>query len=174
MVSSANALTVTRNTSYSSSQVAGGGAGMCLSGSTLGRTSSGRASSKTLSSACSSPVSSGRGAELRPPGSVSRKVSLSSASVVNQSGACSCPGASGCVAELGLYASSLKGKARQCREVSFSELFDRCMSPYQRVAHVSDSVKRLWSTQIRDMHAVMNSCGSMRGVVMQENHLGCM
>ena len=60
---------------------------------------------------------------------------------------------------MGLSASSLKDKARQCREVSFSGLFDRCMSPSQRVAHVSDTVERLLSTQTRDMHAVMNSCG---------------
>ena len=49
MVSSASALKVTRSTSYSSPHVAGGGAGMCLSGSTLGRTSSGRASSGVCS-----------------------------------------------------------------------------------------------------------------------------
>ena len=115
---------------------AGGGAGMC-------RASSGRASSKTLSSACSSPVASGRGAPLPPPGSVLRRGSPSSASTVTQRGACSSPGVSGRGAEFGRSASSLDGKARHCSEVSFSELFDRCMSPSQRVAHVSDSVARL-------------------------------
>ena len=112
MVSCASASTMTP-------EVAGGGAEMC-------RTSFGRAPSKTLSSACSSPGASGRGAPLRPPGSVLRRVSPSTASTVTQSGACSSPGASGCGAELGLSASALKG-----RELSFSELFDRCMSPSQ-------------------------------------------
>ena len=45
------------------------------------------------------------------------------------------------------------------------------MSPSQRVAHVSDSVALL-STQTRDMHAVMNSCGSVHGVVMHDNSSG--
>ena len=81
-------------------------------------------------------------------------------------------GASGCGAEIGLSASSLKGKARQCSDVSFSALFDRCMSPSQRVAHVSDTVARLLTTQTRDMHASMNSCGSMHGAVMHENSFG--
>ena len=67
-------------------------------------------------------------------------------------------GSSGRGAELRLSASALKGKARKCSEVSFSELFVRCMSPPQRVAHVSDSVARLSSTHTRDMHVDMNSC----------------
>ena len=53
--------------------------------------------------------------------------------------------------------------------MSFSSLFDRCMSPSQRVAHVSDSVARLLTTPTRDMHASMNSCGSMHGAVMHDN-----
>ena len=57
--------------------------------------------------------------------------------------ACSSRGASGRGAD---SASALQGKARKCSEVSFSE-FERCMSPSQRVAHVSDSVARLLSTQ---------------------------
>ena len=163
MVSSARALMVTQSNAYSSPEAAGCGAGMC-------RTSSGRASSKTLSSACSSPVASGRGAALRPPGSVLRRGSPSSVSTMTQSGACSSPGASGRGAELGRSASALQGKARKCSEVSFSELFDRCMSPSQRVAHVSDCVTSLLSTPTRDMH--INSCGSMHGSVMHDNSSG--
>ena len=51
--------------------------------------------------------------------------------------------------------------------MSFSALFDRCMSPSHRVPHVSDSVARLLTT--RDMHVSMNSCGSMHGPVMHDN-----
>ena len=69
---------------------------------------------------------------------------------------------------------SASAEARKCSEGSISALFDRCMSPSQRVAHVSDSVARLLSTQTRDMHAVMNSCGSMHGVVMHDNSFWCM
>ena len=47
----------------------------------------------------------------------------------------------------------------------FSELFDRCMSPSQRVAHVSDSAARL-------LHAVMSSCGSMHGAVIHDDSFG--
>ena len=54
--------------------------------------------------------------------------------------------------------------------LSFSSLFVRCMSPSQRVAHVSDSVTRLLTTPTRDMH--MNSCGSMHGSVMHDNSSG--
>ena len=43
------------------------------------------------------------------------------------------------------------------------------MSQSQRVAHVSDSVARLLSTQTRDMHVVMNSRGSVHGGVMHDN-----
>ena len=46
------------------------------------------------------------------------------------------------------------------------------MSPSQRVAHVSDSVARLLTTQTRNMHASMNSCGSMHGAVMHDNSSG--
>ena len=67
----------------------------------------------------------------------------------------------GCGAELGRSAWALKSKARKCREVSFSELFDRCMSPSQRVEHVSNSVARL-----------LNRRGSMHGVVMHDNPFG--
>ena len=81
---------------------------------------------------------------------------------MTQSGACSSPGASGRGAEL--------GKARKCRDVSFSSLFDRCMSPSQRVAHVSDSVTRLLTTPRRDMH--MNSCGSVHGGGVHDNSSG--
>ena len=62
---------------------------------------------------------------------------------------------------------SASSEARKCRDVSFSSLFARCMSPSQRVAHVSDSVTRLLTTPTRDMH--MNSCGSMLGSVMHDN-----
>ena len=62
----------------------------------------------------------------------------------------------------------MKGKARQSCDVPFSSLSYRCMSPSQRVAHVSDSVQRLLTTQTRDMHASMNSCGSMHGAVMHD------
>ena len=62
---------------------------------------------------------------------------------------------------------SASAEARKCRDVSFSSLFVRCMSPSQRVAHVSDSVTRLLTTPTRDMH--MNSCGSMHGSVMHDN-----
>ena len=72
----------------------------------------------------------------------------------------------GCGAET--QASSLKGKARRSSDVPFSSLFERCMSPSQRVAHVSDSVARLLTTQTRDMHASMISCGSMHGAVMHD------
>ena len=163
MVSSAPALMVTQCNAYSSPEAAGCGAGMC-------RTSSGRASSKTLSSACSSPVASGRDAALRPSGSVLRRGSPSSVLTMTQSGACSSPVASGRGAELGRSVSALQGKARKCSEVSFSELFDRCMSPSQRVAHVSDCVTSLLSTPTRDMH--INSCGSMHGSVMHDNSSG--
>ena len=163
MVSSARALMVTQCNAYSSPEAAGCGTGMC-------RTSSGRASSKSLSSACSSPVASGRSAALRPPGSVLRRGSSSSVSTMTQSGACSSPGASRRGAELGRSVSALQGKARKCSEVSFSELFDRCMSPSQRVAHVSDCVTSLLSTPTRDMH--INSCGSMHGGVMHDNSSG--
>ena len=61
-------------------------------------------------------------------------------------------------------------QARKCRDASFSSLFVRCMSPSQRVAHVSDSVTRLLTTPTRDMH--MNSCGSMHGSVMHDNSSG--
>ena len=44
------------------------------------------------------------------------------------------------------------------------------MSPFQRVAHVSDSVTRLLTTPTRDMH--MNSCGSMHGSVVHDNSSG--
>ena len=54
---------------------------------------------------------------------------------------------------------SVSAKARKCGEGSFSALFDRRVSPCQRVARASDSVARLLSTQTRDTHAVMNSCG---------------
>ena len=46
------------------------------------------------------------------------------------------------------------------------------MSPSQRVAHVFDSVARLLTTQTRNMHASMNSCGSMNGAVMHDNSSG--
>ena len=163
MVSSARALMVTQCNAYSSPEAAGCGTGMC-------RTSSGRASSKTLSSACSSPVASGRGVALRPSGSVLRRGSPLSVLTMTQSGACSSPGASGRGAELGRSVSALQGKARKCSEVSFSELFDRCMSPSQRVAHVSDCVTSLLSTPTRDMH--INSCGSMHDSVMHDNSSG--
>ena len=58
---------------------------------------------------------------------------------------------------------SASAEARKCSEGSLTALFDRCMSPSQRVAHVSDSVGRLLCTQTRDMHVVMNSCGSVHG-----------
>ena len=67
---------------------------------------------------------------------------------------------------------SASAEARKCSEGSFSALFDRCMSPRQRVAHVSDSVARLLSTQTRDMHVVMNSCGSLHGGGMHDNSFG--
>ena len=144
-----------------SREAAGCGTGMC-------RTSSGKASSKSLSSACSSPGASGRGAALRPL--VLRRGSPSSVATMTQSGACSSPGASRRDAELGRSVSALQGKARKCGDVSFSELFDRCMSPSQRVAHVSDCVTSLLSTPTRDMH--INSCGSMHGSVMHDNSSG--
>ena len=65
---------------------------------------------------------------------------------------------------------SASAEARKCRDVSFSSLFVRCMSPSQRVAHVSDSVTRLLTTPTRDMH--INSCGSMHGSVMHDNSSG--
>ena len=55
---------------------------------------------------------------------------------------------------------------------SLTALFDRCMSPSQRVAHVSDSVGRLLCTQTRDMHVVMNSCGSVHGGGLHVNSFG--
>ena len=54
-------------------------------------------------------------------------------------------------------------------DVSFSALFDRCVSPSRRDVHVSDSVARLLTTQTRDMHTSMKSCGSMHGAVMHDN-----
>ena len=54
---------------------------------------------------------------------------------------------------------SASAEALKCSDSSFSSLFVRCMSPSQRVAHVSDSVTRLLTTPTRDMH--INSCGSM-------------
>ena len=66
----------------------------------------------------------------------------------------------------------MKGKARQCSDAPLSALFDRCVSPSQRVAHASDSVARLLTTRTRDMHAFMNSCGSMHGAVMYDNSFG--
>ena len=61
-------------------------------------------------------------------------------------------------------------EARKCSDSSFSSLFVRCMSPSQRVAHVSDSVTSLLTTPRRDMH--INSCGSMHGSVMHDNSSG--
>ena len=106
-----------------------------------------------------------------PPGSVLRRVPPSRATAVTQSVACSSRGASGRGAESGCSASALQGKPRKCSEVSCYE-FARCLSPSQRVAHVSDSVASLLSTQTRDMHAVMNSCGSVHGAVMHDNSSG--
>ena len=63
-------------------------------------------------------------------------------------------------------------EARKCSEVSFSAVFGRCMSPSQRVAHVSDSVARLLCTQTRDMHVVTNSCGSVHGGGVHDNSYG--
>ena len=145
--SPASALKVTRHTSCSTPQVAGGGAGMCLplerrggvDSASLGERRRDKSSPRSVGVA---GVSSGR-EHFR----------------IRRRGCC---GASGCGAET-------KGKARQCSDVSFSALFDRCMSPSQRVAHVSDSVARLLTTQTRDMHASMNSCESMHGAVMHDN-----
>ena len=143
-ISPASALKVTRHTSY----LAGGGAGMCLplerrggvDSASLGERRRDKSSPRSVGVA---GVSSGREHfRLRRRGS-------------------------GCGAET--QASSLKGKARQCSDVSFSALFDRCISPSQRVAHVSDSVARLLTTQTRDMPASMNSCGSMHDAVMHDN-----
>ena len=72
----------------------------------------------------------------------------------------------------GAESASAPDEARKCSEGSFSALFDRCISPSQRVAHVSDSVARLLSTQTPDMHAVMNACGSVHGVVMHDSSFG--
>ena len=73
---------------------------------------------------------------------------------------------------VGAESASASVEARKCSDLSFSSLFVRCMSPSQRVAHVSDSVTRLLTTATRDMHGSMNSCGSMHGAVMHDNSLG--
>ena len=53
------------------------------------------------------------------------------------------------------------------RQVSvFQDSFVSCMSPSQRVLHVSQFLAQRSSTQdTRDMHAVMNSCGFVHGVL---------
>ena len=70
----------------------------------------------------------------------------------------------------GAESASALPEARKSSDSSFSSLFVRCMSPSQRVAHVSDSVTSLLSTPTRDMH--INSCGSMHGSVMHDNSSG--
>ena len=68
------------------------------------------------------------------------------------------------------WSASAFPEARKSSDSSFSSLFVRCMSPSQRVAHVSDCVTSLLSTPTRDMH--INSCGSMHGSVMHDNSSG--
>ena len=70
----------------------------------------------------------------------------------------------------GAESASALPEARKSSDSSFSSLFVRCMSPSQRVAHVSDCVTSLLSTPTRDMH--INSCGSMHGSVMHDNSSG--
>ena len=55
--------------------------------------------------------------------------------------------------------------ARKRRQVSvFQDSFVSCMSPSQRVLHVSQFLAHRSSTLFsRDMHAVTNSCGSVHG-----------
>ena len=55
--------------------------------------------------------------------------------------------------------------ARKRRQVSvFLDAFVSCMSPSQRVLHVSQVLAQRSSTQdTRDKHAVTNSCGSVHG-----------
>ena len=57
--------------------------------------------------------------------------------------------------------------ARKRGQVSvFQDSFVSCMSPSQRVLHVSQFLAQRSSTQdTRDMHAVTNSCGSVHGVL---------
>ena len=57
--------------------------------------------------------------------------------------------------------------ARKRRQASvFFDSFVSCMSPSQRVLHVSQVLAQRSSTQdMRDMHAVTNSCGSVHGVL---------
>ena len=152
--SPASALTVSRRTSY-----AGGGAG--VDSASLGA----RSSPRNVGVA---GVSSGREhfCLRRRDKSSPRSVGVAGVSGGREHFRLrrhSC----GCDAETQM--SLMKGKARQRSDVPFSSLFDRCMSPSQRVAHVSDSVARLVTTQTRDMHASMNSCGSMHGAVMHDN-----
>ena len=71
----------------------------------------------------------------------------------------------------GAESASALPEARKSSDSSFSSLFV-CMSPSQRVAHVSDSVTSLLTTPTRDTH--INSCVSMHGSVMHDIHLGCM
>ena len=70
----------------------------------------------------------------------------------------------------GAESASAFPEAKESSDSSFSSLFVRCMSPSQRVAHVSDCVTSLLSTPTRDMH--INSCGSMHGSVMHDNSSG--
>ena len=64
--------------------------------------------------------------------------------------------------------------ARQRRQVSvFQDSFVSCMSPSQRVLHVSQFLAQLSSKQdARDMHAVTNSCGFVHGVFMHDSSSG--
>ena len=138
------ALTVTRHTSYA----AGDGSSPRDVGD--GGASSGREHFRLRRRDKTSPrsvgvagVSGGRG--TLPSGTLSRSLgSACSSSRLVSSGR----GAGVVGAESRLSASALL-EARKCRDVSFSSLFVRCMSPSQRVAHVSDSVTRLLITPTR-------------------------